>query len=103
MKGYSFLAEQWQSEEELLLDESNGEVSHLVLHNDDFNTFDFVISCLMEICKHEQYQAEQCAILVHYKGKATVKTAGYEVLNPMKQALIDRGLSASIETEEAGS
>ncbi|MET3731697.1 ATP-dependent Clp protease adaptor ClpS [Moheibacter stercoris] len=68
----------------------------LVLHNDDYNTFDFVIVSLMEVCDHTLEQAEQCTWLVHYKGKCEVKTGSYEFLEPMCTALLDRGLSAEI-------
>lgn len=73
------------------------EIKHvLVLHNDDYNTFDFVIVSLMEVCDHTLEQAEQCTWLVHYKGKCEVKTGSYEFLEPMCTALLDRGLSAEI-------
>lgn len=77
---------------------SAGERSHLIVYNDDYNTFDWVIQCFMEVCNHTQEQSEQLSILVHFKGKATVKTGTFVVLKPMKDALIDRGLSAVIET-----
>lgn len=72
-------------------------VRDLVLYNDDVNTFDFVIQCLIEVCKHDALQAEQCTYIVHYNGKCTVKTGSYLHLNPMRQALLDRGLSAVID------
>lgn len=91
----------WESlEEEVLLEDSTGEVSELIVLNDDFNTFDWVIQCLMEVCKHSFEQAEQLSLIVHFKGKAVVKTANFDVLVPMKDALCDRGLSAVIETIE---
>jgi len=91
----------WESlEEEVLLEDSTGEVSELIVLNDDFNTFDWVIQCLMEVCKHSFEQAEQLSLIVHFKGKAVVKTASFDVLVPMKDALCDRGLSAVIETIE---
>lgn len=68
----------------------------LVLFNDDVNTFDFVIDSLISICNHTLEQAEQCTILVHYKGKCTVKTGEYDTLKPKCLALLDRGLSAEI-------
>jgi ATP-dependent Clp protease adaptor protein ClpS len=52
--------------------------NEIVLFNDDVNTFDHVIDSLIEICDHTLEQAEQCAILVHYKGKCTVKTGEYK-------------------------
>lgn len=83
-------------EEEVLVLDETSENNKLVLHNDDFNTFDFVIECLIEICKHTPEQAEQCTILVHYKGKCTVKTGSMELLKPMHEKLISRGLTSEI-------
>jgi ATP-dependent Clp protease adaptor protein ClpS len=86
-------------EEVLVLEEvSAGTKSQLIVYNDDFNTFDWVIQSLMEICSHSFEQSEQLSLLVHYKGKATVKTGGFSNLKPMKDALVDRGLSAVIES-----
>ncbi|MBK8346880.1 MAG: ATP-dependent Clp protease adaptor ClpS [Saprospiraceae bacterium] len=79
-------------------DISIGDRSQLVVYNDDFNTFDWVIKCFMEVCNHTQEQSEQLSILVHFKGKATVKTGTLSVLKPMKDALVERGLSAVIES-----
>lgn len=69
----------------------------LILHNDNHNYFEFVIDSLVEVCKHTETQAEQCAIIVHYKGKCDVKQGGYTQLKPMREALVERGLSATIE------
>jgi ATP-dependent Clp protease adaptor protein ClpS len=77
----------------------SGQKSYLIIYNDDHNTFDWVIESLMEVCKHSHVQAEQLSLLIHFKGKATAKTGPFEVLSPMKDALIERGLSAVIETE----
>ena len=87
----------WQEEEAqdtLVLEE---EKKALVLYNDDVNTFDFVINSLINVCGHDELQAEQCTYLVHYKGKCAVKSGTYENLEPMCTALLDRGLSAQIE------
>lgn len=83
--------------EEIQLDELLTETRKLVLYNDDVNTFDFVIDCLINICKHEVEQAEQCALLVHFKGKAIVKEDSFEKLSVMCEALLDKGLSATVE------
>ena len=69
----------------------------LILYNDDHNTFDFVIECLMMVCKHSLEQAEQCTILVHYKGKCTVKTAALKELKPLRMQLVNFGLKAKIK------
>ncbi|MGV6845177.1 MAG: ATP-dependent Clp protease adaptor ClpS [Lutibacter sp.] len=68
----------------------------IVLFNDDVNTFDFVIDSLIEVCEHTLEQAEQCTILVHYKGKCTVKTGEYNDLKKRCTLLLSRGLSAEI-------
>ncbi len=72
--------------------------SQLIVYNDDFNTFDWVIQSFMEICGHTFEQSEQLSILVHFKGKAAVKTGALESLRPLKEALVDRGISAVIES-----
>ncbi len=85
-------------EEVLVAEEvSTGENAQLLVYNDDFNTFDWVIQSFMEICSHSFEQSEQLSLLIHYKGKAIVKTGNFKTLKPMKDALVDRGLSAVIE------
>ncbi len=70
--------------------------NEIVLYNDDVNTFDHVIDTLIAVCKHSGEQAEQCAILVHYKGKCTVKTGSFDELKPQCTQLLEAGLSAEI-------
>ena len=69
---------------------------NLVVFNDDVNTFDHVIQALIDICEHTKEQAEQCTLIIHYKGKCVVKTGSYEKLEPMCTAICDRGISAEI-------
>ncbi|MBR4230101.1 MAG: ATP-dependent Clp protease adaptor ClpS [Bacteroidales bacterium] len=69
----------------------------LVLFNDDVHTFDYVIKALMDICRHTEEQAEQCAILVHCHGKCTIKHGSYETLLPMHTALLDKQLTSEIQ------
>ncbi len=83
-------------QESVLVEDAIGFNNEIVLHNDDVNTFDHVIETLVRVCKHDPLQAEQCAILVHYKGKCTVKTGSYEELVPQCSALLDAGLSAEL-------
>ena len=71
--------------------------NEIVLYNDDVNTFDHVIDTLIRVCEHTNEQAEQCAILVHYKGRCTVKTGSYDELKPQCSSLLDAGLSAELE------
>ena len=68
----------------------------IILYNDDVNTFDHVIECLVKLCDHSYLQAEQCAYIVHYSGKCTVKTGVYEELEPQCTQLLKAGLSAEI-------
>lgn len=70
----------------------------LILYNDDVNTFDFVAESLIKVCKHDALQAEQCTYLVHYTGKCAVKNGTFHVLKPLCEALLERGLSATIES-----
>jgi len=69
----------------------------IVLGNDDYNTFDWVITCLIKICGHEVEQATQCAHVVHYKGECVVKYGFFEELSPMKEKLQHAGLCAILE------
>jgi ATP-dependent Clp protease adaptor protein ClpS len=82
--------------EEVLVSEAVKNNNEIVLFNDDVNTFDHVIATLIHVCKHTSEQAEQCAILVHYKGKCTVKTGDLQELKPQCTQLLEAGLSAEI-------
>lgn len=82
--------------EELLLEEEVVKQSEIVLFNDDVNTFDHVIGTLIDVCEHSPEQAEQCALIVHYKGKCTVKTGEYDDLKPRCSRLLQAGLSAEL-------
>jgi len=70
----------------------------LILHNDDYNTFEWVIECLIKICKHETNQASQCAHIVHFTGKCDVKRGDHETIMMMYNKLKGCGLSVTIET-----
>ncbi|RKE90793.1 ATP-dependent Clp protease adaptor ClpS [Ichthyenterobacterium magnum] len=85
-----------KTSEEVLLDEDVLKNNEIVLFNDDVNTFDHVIDTLMYACDHTPEQAEQCSIIVHYKGKCTVKTGSYDELEPRCSMLLQAGLSAEI-------
>ena len=80
-----------------LSDIGTGEAAYLIVYNDDINSFDWVIQSFMEVLNHPPDQAEQLAHIIHFKGKATVKTAPKSVLRPHKDALCERKLSAVIE------
>ncbi|MCI4670027.1 MAG: ATP-dependent Clp protease adaptor ClpS [Bacteroidia bacterium] len=69
----------------------------LIVWNDEVNTFDWVIKSLMDVCDHSSEQAEQCAWIIHTKGKYAVKKGPRKKLNPMREALVDRGIGATVE------
>jgi ATP-dependent Clp protease adaptor protein ClpS len=81
---------------ETLLEEEVLTQNEIVLFNDDVNTFDHVIEMLIHACEHTSEQAEQCALLVHYKGKCTVKTGAFDDLKPRCSMLLEAGLSAEL-------
>lgn len=84
--------------EELLEDvQKSVDEREIILYNDDVNTFEHVINMLMKYCKHDALQAEQCAYIVHYKGKCGVKKGTFDKLRPVCEALLDNGLSAEIQ------
>ena len=68
----------------------------IILYNDEVNTFDHVIECLINICEHTSLQAEQCAYLVHYSGRCAVKSGSLDELVPKCSALLEEGLSAEV-------
>jgi ATP-dependent Clp protease adaptor protein ClpS len=73
------------------------DIKDLIVFNDDVNTFDFVIETLIKVCKHTREQAEQCTLLIHYKGKCAVKKGPVTELALMRAAICDRGISAEIQ------
>lgn len=82
---------------ELLLEELiDQEALDLVVFNDDVNTFEHVIQVLMKVCKHTHEQAEQCTLIIHYKGRCSVKKGSREELKPMCEAILDAGIQAAI-------
>lgn len=72
------------------------DVRDLVVFNDDVNTFEHVIKTLVRVCRHSAEQAEQCAWIIHHKGKCTVKSGQLEELQPMKEAICEVGIDAKI-------
>lgn len=83
------------SDTDILLDE--GQTHILVVWNDDINTFDWVIQTLVEVCGHSPEQAEQCALIIHTKGKYGVKQGDYQTLKPMCDSICERLINATIE------
>lgn len=74
-----------------------GETCNLIVWNDDVNTFEWVIETLIQVCGHSEEQAEQCAYIIHFQGKYAVKNGSYEDLKSQRDAIIDRGINATVE------
>lgn len=77
--------------------EREDKLYEVVVFNDEVNTFDYVIQLLIDVCDHDPLQAEQCTLLIHYKGKCAVKTGAYDELEPICSLLLDGGLTAEIQ------
>ena len=88
---------QWQTEEQEDLALLTEAFHNLIVWNDEVNTFDWVIESLVDICAHSPEQAEQCALLIHHKGKYGVKKGSFDFLRPQCEALIGRGIQATID------
>ena len=79
-------------------EETDGQYQvNLVLHNDEINTFDYVMETLVEVCDHSMTQAEQCATITHYKGKCDVRSGTLKEMKELRYQLISRGLKASVD------
>ena len=92
----------WEEEEDVLVEDDIGSdmPAHIIVYNDDFNTFEWVIECFMAVLKHSHEQSEQLSLIIHFKGKATVKSGAKDELIPLCEALLERGLSAEVISEE---
>ena len=91
---FSVMGTKEKVSEEILIDSDSSHENEIILYNDDVNTFDHVIDTLMKVCDHTLEQAKQCSIIVHYKGKCSVKTGSYSDLKPRCTKLLEAGLSA---------
>jgi ATP-dependent Clp protease adaptor protein ClpS len=88
---------QWKTQEQESTDVMVEEMHNLIVWNDDVNTFDWVIESLVAVCGHEAMQAEQCALIIHHKGKCGVKKGTFEELRPQAEELINRSIQATID------
>ena len=86
-----------QVQSDSLLDTLESEGFNLVLYNDEHNTFDHVINMLVAVCDHDSMQAEQCALMVHFKGKCAVLSGTYDELEPKCSVLLEADLTAETE------
>jgi ATP-dependent Clp protease adaptor protein ClpS len=97
MKGRTNTKSQEEIRPDIDVAEAIDDPFHLVVWNDEVNTFEWVIESLMEICKHSYEQAEQCAYIIHFRGKYAVKHGSFDELKPMRDAITERGIGATVE------
>jgi len=90
------MSRMYEFDEVLLTEKKKTDKKTLILFNDEVNTFDWVIQSLVDVCKHDQVQAEQCSLIVHNNGKCDVKYGEISMLEPMAHSLLDRGLTVEI-------
>jgi len=84
---------------ETIIDTSEKEEiqSQLVLFNDEVNTFDYIILCLIKVCKHDSIQAENCTMIAHNRGKCRIKKGSFDELEPVHNAMATWGVTTEIQ------
>jgi ATP-dependent Clp protease adaptor protein ClpS len=90
------MASKEQIKEDVLVEEMVSREHEIIVYNDDINTFDHVIDTLIDTCDHNPHQAEQCTLIIHYKGKCAVKTGEYKDLKPRCTRILEAGINAEI-------
>lgn len=69
----------------------------VILHDDNVNTFEHVINCLIDVCGQNQFQAEQCTLIVHTAKRCAVFTDSYAECESVYEYLFKLGLKVTIE------
>ena len=72
----------------------------VVLQNDNHNTFDHVINCLIDACGHNELQAHQCALIVHNAGQCAVFIDSHDSCESVYEYFIKCKLKAKLEKYE---
>lgn len=70
---------------------------NLILYNDEVNTFDHVIHCIVKYCKYDLMEAEQCTWIVHVNGRCMLKSGEYDELELICNQMLNEGLTVKIE------
>ncbi len=73
------------------------EIHRLILWNDDVNTFDHVIHCLMHYLDYSENQAAKIAWTVHNEGKCAVLEGSFTEMEVYRKILQQEGLTVSVE------
>lgn len=69
----------------------------VILWNDDYNSMDHVVVCVVRICNVSTETAVQHMLTAHKEGKANVKTCPFELAEAIREQLEMSGLTATIE------
>lgn len=86
-----------ETEVEEKVEVNQDEESKIILYNDHVNSFEHVIMCLVAFCDHGFQQAEQCATIVHYKGKCAVKHGSKEDMIERAKRLSEEQLTVEVQ------
>jgi ATP-dependent Clp protease adaptor protein ClpS len=70
---------------------------HVIMLNDNHNTFEHVTDCIMDICGYTYLQACQCAVLVHEMGRCQIMEDDYETCSYVQKQLLREGLNVMVE------
>ena len=71
--------------------------NRLILWNDDVNTFDHVIHCMVKYLDYTESQAEKIAWEVHTKGKCAILEGSYTEMEIYRKILQQEGLTVSVD------
>ncbi len=94
------MADTQTQEETFTLDEilTSLKVLHrLILWNDDTNTFDHVIYCLVKYLRYSEKQSEKIAWTVHNDGKCAVLEGSFTEVEVYRKILKQEGLTVSVD------
>ncbi|MBY0245657.1 MAG: ATP-dependent Clp protease adaptor ClpS [Sphingobacteriaceae bacterium] len=72
-------------------------VHHLILWNDDVNTFDHVIYCMIKYLDYSESQAEKIAHEVHNKGKCVILEGSFTEMEIYRKILQQEGLTVTVD------
>jgi len=94
------MADTQTQEETFTLDEiltSLKTVHRLILWNDEVNSFDHVIHCLMKYLDYSENQSEKIAWTVHNEGKCAVLEGSFTEMEVYRKILQQEGLTVTVD------
>ncbi len=94
------MADTQTKEETFTLDEilsSLKTIHRLILWNDEVNSFDHVIHCLMKYLDYSEIQSEKIAWKVHNEGKCDILEGSFTEMEVYRKILQQEGLTVSVD------